>query len=198
MSARHAVLGMLRDGPAHSYELAARICALLGPGFDINTGQMSALTNRLQRDEFIELVGHPAQSGRRPGSDRRIYALTAKGAAEYEAFFEHGPNEAKTFRRSLLVKLALAGPDRLADAFAQLDGYEQRVPDRIGELLGELEEILPDDDLRPRVRSGRPAPRHRRRHLPAAGRASLGSPCARDGLLAPFERGNLARRAVAA
>ena len=75
LSARHAVSGMLRDGPAHSYELAARICALLGPGFDINTGQMLALTNRLQRaDEFIELVGHPA----RRGLDRLIYALTAK------------------------------------------------------------------------------------------------------------------------
>jgi DNA-binding PadR family transcriptional regulator len=149
LSARYAVLGMLREGPAYSYELAARIHDLLGPGFDINTGQMSALTSSLRKDELIELVAHRGQPRRRRGSDRRIYALTEKGAAEFEQFFEKGPNEAKLFRRSLLVKIALAGPERLADVLEQIDAYEQHCTDRIDELTGELNSVVPDEHLHP-------------------------------------------------
>lgn len=142
---------MLRDGPAYSYQLAARIHELLGPGFDINTGQMSALTTTLRRDELIELVAETGQTERRAGSDRRIYALTPKGAEEYEDFFAHGSNEPKTFRRSLLVKMALAGPERLGEVLDQINDYEQHCTDRIGELNLRRDEVLPDEDLRPRV-----------------------------------------------
>jgi DNA-binding PadR family transcriptional regulator len=142
---------MLRDGPAHSYELAARIRALLGPGFDINTGQMSRLTKALLEKELIALIADSAEPMPRAGADRRVYAITPKGAEEYEDFFEKGPNETKLFRRSILVKIGLAGAERLGEIPAQIGGYEQHCLDRINELKRELDEILPDDDAQPHV-----------------------------------------------
>jgi DNA-binding PadR family transcriptional regulator len=147
MSARYAALGLLREGPAYSYELAARIRQLLGPSYEISTGQMSNIMRDLKKAGLADTFGEP-----RPDDKRIVYAITGKGRADFEKFFEAGDNAAQVFRRSLLVKIALAGPGRLGEILEQIDSYEQHCTNRINELARELEDALPDDDhLRPRA-----------------------------------------------
>lgn len=151
MSARYAVLGMMRDGnPAYSYELAARIPELLGPRYEINSGQMTQILRDLHRKELIEPINKTT-----PRVDDRskvVYAITEKGRADFERFFESGPNVAQLARRSLLVKIALAGSERLKAILAQIDAYEQDCTNCMNELKGKRDKVLPDDDqLRPRA-----------------------------------------------
>jgi DNA-binding PadR family transcriptional regulator len=148
LSAKYAVLGMLREGPAYSYELAARIPGLLGPRYQIHSGQMTQIVRSLHDDELIEPIDMPTTRG----DDRsKVYAITERGHADWEEFFHAGPNVAQLARRSLLVKIALAGPQRLGEVLAQLDVYEQDCIDRINEVREALEKLLPDDQLRPRA-----------------------------------------------
>lgn len=148
MSAKYAVLGMLRDGPAYSYQLAARIPELLGPRYQIHSGQMTQIVRSLHEDELIEPIVMP----RPRGDDRsKVYAITDKGRADWEEFFQSGPNVTQLARRSLLVKIALAGPERLGEVLAQLDRYEKDCIERVNEVNEALEKLLPDDQLQPRA-----------------------------------------------
>jgi DNA-binding PadR family transcriptional regulator len=146
MSATYAALGMLRDGPAYSYELSARIEQLLGPGYEIGSGQMSRILRGLHKAEKIKTVGEPSPEGK-----RIVYAITEKGLADFEEFFESGANVARLFRRTLLVKIALAGPERLGEILAQIDTYEEDCTERMQDLAEERDKLLPDDQPRPRV-----------------------------------------------
>jgi DNA-binding PadR family transcriptional regulator len=146
MSATYAALGMLRDGPAYSYELSARIEQLLGPGYEIGSGQMSRILRGLHKAEKIKTVGEPSSEGK-----RIVYAITEKGLADFEEFFESGANVARLFRRSLLVKIALAGPERLGQILEQIDTYEEDCTKRFNDLGKALDEVLPDDQSLPRV-----------------------------------------------
>jgi DNA-binding PadR family transcriptional regulator len=151
MSARYAALGMLREGPAYSYELAARITELLGPGYNINSGQMTQILKTLHKDELIEPVGEPKSRGKSRREGPRVYAITDEGREDFEDFLGAEPDVAQLFRRSLLVKIALAGPERLEEILPQLDAYEQGCTNRINDLGRALERILPDDQPLPRI-----------------------------------------------
>jgi len=145
MSAKYAALGMLRDGPAYSYELSARIEELLGPGYEIGSGQMSQILRELHKAEKVKTIGEPSR-------DKRIvYAITEKGDADFEEFFKSGANVARLFRRTLLVKIALAGPERLGEVLTQIDTYEENCTERMQDLAEERDKLLPDDQPRPRV-----------------------------------------------
>jgi DNA-binding PadR family transcriptional regulator len=148
MSAKYAALGMLREGPAYSYELAARITGLLGPGYEINSGQMSRILRDLRDGGLVVARSEPSPRGK--ADDRRIiHAITDEGRADFEKFFEAAPNAARLFRRSLLVKIALADSGRLEEILSQIDTYEQDCTNRVNELIRALDGILPDDQLRP-------------------------------------------------
>jgi DNA-binding PadR family transcriptional regulator len=151
MSARYAALGMLREGPAYSYELAARITELLGPGYNIHSGQMTQIMKTLHKAELIEPVGEPKPGGRNRPEDRRVYAITERGRADFERFLGAEPDVAQLFRRGLLVKIALAGPERLEEILPQIDAYEQGCTNRINDLGRALERVMPDDQPLPRV-----------------------------------------------
>lgn len=147
MSATYAALGMLRDGPAYSYELSARIEQLLGPGYEIGSGQMSRILRELHKAKRIRPVGEPSPEDKR----RIIYAITEKGRADFEEFFESGGTVARLLRRSLLVKIALAGPERLGEILEQIDTYEKDCTKRLNDLGKTLDGVLPDDQPLPRV-----------------------------------------------
>ncbi len=148
MSAKYAVLGMLREGPAYSYELARRIPELLGPGYRINSGQMTQILRGLHAKELIALIDSPPS---RLDDRSKVYAITESGRVDFEEFFESGPNVTQLARRSLLVKIALAGPERLGGVLEQIDDYEQDCINRINEIGGLRDGLLPDDQLRPRA-----------------------------------------------
>lgn len=130
MSARHALLGLLRQRPAYPGELGDRLQALLGPSWEINSGQLSQTIKRLEEDGLIERVDDTSDAR----TDRRIFAITDRGVDEIDRWFAAGAGGARLLRRPLLVKIVLAGPDRLQDALRQIDDYECNCTTRLQEL----------------------------------------------------------------
>ena len=144
VSAKHAVLGLLLEGPAYQYELRDRLKHRLGPAWEVNTGQLSRVVAELERDELIAPVAPVATRNRR----RRFYCITERGMEELERWLEEEDEGVKLPRRPLLVKLTLGGRQLLQDnALAMLDAYEADCTHMTEELNRLLAEIPPDGSL---------------------------------------------------
>jgi PadR family transcriptional regulator, regulatory protein AphA len=141
MSAKHAVLGLLLQRPAYPYELADRLQARLGPAWAINSGQLSQTVRALESEGLIGRVGGPG-AGR---GDRNVFAVTESGTQEFERWCaQDDQQDVRLVRRPLLIKLALAKPERLRDALDQVSAYEQRCLARINEITKERDEVSDD------------------------------------------------------
>lgn len=104
MSIKHALLGLLADGPLHGYELKAAYETELAPRSALNYGQVYPTLDRLERDD---LVAHQVVTqADRP--DKKVFALTRKGREELRRWLtEPGPPEA-AHRNETYMKLVLA------------------------------------------------------------------------------------------
>jgi DNA-binding PadR family transcriptional regulator len=137
VSAKHALLGLLLHKPAYRYQLGDRLQKRLGPAWKINSGQLYQTIKQLATDGLIERVdGAPDDQ-----DEKHVFAITAAGAEEFERWFEEGASGTRLLRRPLLVKITLAGPERLESALDQIDAYEQECAARLKELSREREEI---------------------------------------------------------
>lgn len=146
MSARHALLGLLLDRPAYRYQLGYRLQERLGPAWAINSGHLYQTIDRLEKEGLIERIdGAPEDRG-----DRHIFEITAGGVDEYERWFERDIGAAQLLRRPLLVKITLAGPERLQSALRQIAAYERDCATRLRELSSKRDEIRTNG---PRVRA---------------------------------------------
>jgi DNA-binding PadR family transcriptional regulator len=144
MSAKHAVLGLLQQRAAYPYELGDRLQARLGPAWAINSGQLSQTMKGLEREGLIEQVD-------RGRGDRNVFAITERGTRELERWWEEDEApEIRLLRRSLLLKLALAGPDQLKDALGQIERYEGRCAERIKAIV-ETRDSVPLDGIQVRA-----------------------------------------------
>jgi DNA-binding PadR family transcriptional regulator len=157
VSAKHALLGLLLHRPAYRYQLGDRLQKLLGPAWRINPGQLYRTIKRLEGDGLIERIDD-AEDDR---DERNVFAITDDGIVEFEHWFENSKNEARLLRRPLLVKIMLAGPQRLESALGHIIAYEQACAACVKELTLEQEEIpaggqrvLADDELRRFALSG--------------------------------------------
>jgi DNA-binding PadR family transcriptional regulator len=143
MSAKHALLGLLLDREAYPYQLADRLQRRLGPGWEVNSGQLYQTVKALERDGLIERVDRPAGERR----DRHVFAITPEGVREFEHWFEQTPDPVRLPRRPLLVKITFAGPERLVEALAKVDTYECDCARRLRELTALREELPADGPL---------------------------------------------------
>lgn len=130
MSAKHALLGLLLHRSAYPYELADRLERHLGPAWAVNSGQLYQTMSRLEQDGLIERVDE--RQGAR--DDRHVFAITGEGVEEFERWFEGVSARARLSRRPLLVKITLAGPERLQNALVQIDDYERDCAIQLKEL----------------------------------------------------------------
>jgi len=138
VSAKHAVLGWLAHRPAYPYELADRLQERLGPTWAINSGQLSQLIKSLEREGLIE----PVAGGSGPSRDRNVFEITPAGEREFERWWsEEEPQPLRLTRRPLLIKLALAPPDRLRQALAQVEAYARECLERINEVIRAREQV---------------------------------------------------------
>src|SRR5271156_3725592 len=145
MSAKHAVLGLLLDRPAYQYELANRLQERLGPTWTINPGHLSQTIRKLEGEGLIERVESVPERRR----DRHIFAITENGSEEFERWwFEEQGAGATLSRRPLLVKLTLAGPERLKAALEQIEAYELDCAARLKEVARQREEVPEGPQLR--------------------------------------------------
>ena len=89
MSAKHVLLGFLLQRSSYPYELGDRLVQRLGPGWKVNSGQLSQEIKRMEQDGLIEPVGG-AGAGTRGPKDRHVYRATASGAAGVRALVRTG------------------------------------------------------------------------------------------------------------
>lgn len=137
MSAKHALLGLLLDRPAYSYDLGNRLQERLGPAWKVNSGQLSQIIKMLAAEGLVERVkAHPGADER-----RKIVAITPTGKEEFERWFERNTEDLRLARRPLLLKITLAGPKRLQEAFEQIDAYERDCAARLSDLMNVSEEM---------------------------------------------------------
>jgi DNA-binding PadR family transcriptional regulator len=139
MSAKHALLGLLLQGSAYPYQLADRLEARLGPAWSVDSGQLYKTIKQMESDGLIERADDEEGQGER----RHVCAITESGAEEFERWFDAATGGARLHRRPLLVKVTLAGPERLKEALEQVDAYELDRTARLKELLRTRDEIPP-------------------------------------------------------
>ena len=146
MSAKHALLGLLLDRPAYRYQLGDRLQERLGPAWKINSGQLYQTIERLEADGLIERI----DSATDDQHERHVFAVTATGEEEFEHWFDGSMSRARLLRRPLLVKITLAGPERLKDTLHEIDDYERACATCLRDHL-RLREAIPLGGLRVRA-----------------------------------------------
>ncbi|MAG58288.1 MAG: PadR family transcriptional regulator [Planctomycetes bacterium] len=104
MSVRHAILGLLAEGPLHGYELRSAYENELVPQSRLNAGQVYATLDRLLRDGLVhhEVV---AQNDR---PDKKVFALTAQGRDELGRWLGHASKVDLDLRNETFLKLMVA------------------------------------------------------------------------------------------
>jgi len=109
MALQGALAGMLLAGPAHGYELHARLAGELGPLWVTKPSQVYLTLGRMQRDNLV--TAKRVRQASRP--DRQLLYLTGRGRQVGRDWLElPGP------RDELVVRLAtarIAVPDRFAE-----------------------------------------------------------------------------------
>jgi|HubBroStandDraft_3_1064219.scaffolds.fasta_scaffold20907_3 DNA-binding PadR family transcriptional regulator len=138
MSAKHALLGLLLQGSSYPYQLADRLEERLGPSWLVDSGQIYKTIKEMEELGLIESVD---QSGEERDERRRFFAITERGTKEFERWFHTTTGRVRLPRRPLLLKVTLAGPERLKEALKQIDAYELDGTTCLKEILRAREEI---------------------------------------------------------
>jgi len=76
---KHALLGLLAEGPKHGYELKTAFDETIGERWSLNIGQVYNTLNRLARDGYVVLQEEVEQESR---PDKKVYAITEAGREE--------------------------------------------------------------------------------------------------------------------
>lgn len=112
MAAKHALLGLLRDGPAYPYQLADRLQQRLGPAWKINSGHLSQTIKHMAHGGLIERIDDGAKDEKEPHGNkhRHVYAITELGEDEFDRFLNDTTMLVPLAQEQLLMKITLAGP----------------------------------------------------------------------------------------
>ena len=149
MSAKHALLGLLLHRSAYRYQLGERLEERLGPAWSINSGQLYQTIRRMCDEGLIERIDGELEDQ----DERHVFAITPSGVAEFDRWFEEITGGARLLRRPLLVKIALAGPERQKDALKQIEAYERDCAARLKVLSYQRDEIPETPEVGSRVRA---------------------------------------------
>ena len=101
MSIRQGLLALLVEGPRHGYQLRQEFDTRTGSTWPLNIGQVYTTLARLRRDGLVEATGDSDDS-------HNVYALTAAGRREVDAWFATPVQLPDRPRDELAIKLALA------------------------------------------------------------------------------------------
>ncbi len=115
MTVPMAMLALLERKPAHGFALKRSYDLLLGQGQQLKYGQVYATLARLERDGLADGVGvEPGE-----GADRKVYAITADGISELEAWLDTphlpGGRPAELFTKVILALVAGRAAEPILD-----------------------------------------------------------------------------------
>jgi DNA-binding PadR family transcriptional regulator len=130
MSTKHALLGLLLEGPSYPYKLADRLKERVGPAWAVSSGQVYKTIGQLEKEELIESVDSSMVD---QDKRRRFVSITDSGAREFENWLVAVLVAVKLPRRPELLKITLAGPERLKTVLDQIDAYEESCTKRLNE-----------------------------------------------------------------
>lgn len=128
MSARHIILGLLREHPGHTYDVAVRFGRRLGP-WQMNRGQVYSTVTALRKDGLIESIGDADVSARSgPG-----WRITEEGSHELDRWLASPSEDLEPLRGDFFAKLAVAEPRHVPELLLALDWYERRLMTQLEE-----------------------------------------------------------------
>ncbi len=104
ISPEPALLGFLRDGPLHGYDLHKRVAVQLGPAWHLGISQMYAILKEYEARGWIKTVVAP-QNGR---PSRKMLVLTPAGERAFEAWMAQTAHGLREFRVDFFARLYFA------------------------------------------------------------------------------------------
>jgi DNA-binding PadR family transcriptional regulator len=102
MSVRHALLGLLSEGPKYGLQLREEFEARTGEVWPLNVGQVYTTLQRLERDGLVE-SDDAGEDGPQKG-----FRITADGAEELAEWLRTPPDMASPPRDELVIKVLVA------------------------------------------------------------------------------------------
>ena len=102
LSVRHALLGLLSEGPKYGLQLREEFEAATGEVWPLNIGQVYTTLQRLERDGLAEPDG-TGEEGPQKG-----YRITAVGTAELASWLRTPPDLSLPPRDELVIKVLVA------------------------------------------------------------------------------------------
>ena len=102
MSVRHALLGLLSEGPKYGHQLRQEFEARTGDVWALNVGQVYTTLQRLERDGMVE-SGDEAAEG-----PQKVFRLTGPGADELAEWLRTPPDLTTPPRDELVIKILVA------------------------------------------------------------------------------------------
>jgi DNA-binding PadR family transcriptional regulator len=102
MSVRHALLGLLSEGPKYGLQLRQEFEARTGDVWPLNVGQVYTTLQRLERDGLVE-SDDTAEEGPQKG-----FRITPEGEAELAQWLHTPPDLSSPPRDELVIKVLVA------------------------------------------------------------------------------------------
>ncbi|MBO0715195.1 MAG: helix-turn-helix transcriptional regulator [Acidimicrobiales bacterium] len=102
MSVRHALLGLLAEGPKYGHQLRQEFEASTGDVWPLNVGQVYTTLQRLERDGLVE-TDDSAADGPQKG-----YQITKAGEAELHKWLHTPPDLTSPPRDELVIKVLVS------------------------------------------------------------------------------------------
>ena len=102
MSVRHALLGLLSEGPKYGHQLRQEFEATTGDVWPLNVGQVYTTLQRLERDGLVESDELTAEG---PQKD---YRITDEGRHELAEWLRTPPDLTSPPRDELVIKVLVA------------------------------------------------------------------------------------------
>lgn len=116
MSVRHALLGLLSEGPKYGHQLRQEFEDRTGDVWPLNVGQVYTTLQRLERDGLV------ASDGELDEGPQRMYRITGEGSAALAEWFLTPPALTSPPRDELVIKVlvAVSLPDVDVEALLQV------------------------------------------------------------------------------
>jgi DNA-binding PadR family transcriptional regulator len=102
LSVRHALLGLLSEGPKYGLQLREEFEAATGEVWPLNIGQVYTTLQRLERDGFVESDDHGADG------PQKGFRITPEGADELARWLSTPPDLSSPPRDELVIKVLVA------------------------------------------------------------------------------------------
>jgi DNA-binding PadR family transcriptional regulator len=102
VSVRHALLGLLAEGPKYGLQLRQEFEAETGDVWPLNVGQVYTTLQRLERDGLVESVDTEDEG------PQKGFQITADGAEELDQWLRTPPDLSSPPRDELVIKVLVA------------------------------------------------------------------------------------------